>query len=92
VRVFALCGLGTVGALHGVGSGVAGARSDTTPFGALGLRGGVEIPIAGIFAVDLHGDAAATLTRTTLQLEGHDVWTTPRASVALGAGVLVHFP
>ncbi|APR85799.1 Hypothetical protein A7982_11148 [Minicystis rosea] len=90
--VFAACGLATVGALRGVGTGVPGAKADVTPFATLGARAGVEIPIAGIFAADLHGDLAVTLTRTALQLDGRDVWITPRVAGAFGAGVLVHFP
>ena len=31
-------------------------------------------------------------TAPTLRLEGSDVWTTPRVTGALCAGVVVHFP
>ncbi|MFT3768139.1 MAG: hypothetical protein QM820_22030 [Minicystis sp.] len=92
VRAFAACGIGMVGALRGTGAGVPSAKAAVTPFAALGLRAGVEIPVAGIVSADLHGDLDITLTRTTLQLDGRDVWTTPRAAGAFGAGVLVHFP
>jgi len=91
-RVFAACGLVTAGGLRGAGSGVADARTDVTPFAALGLRAGVEIPLVWRVALDVHGDFTAALTPTTLRLDGRDVWTTPRAAGALGAGVLVHFP
>jgi hypothetical protein len=91
-RIFAACALGTVGGLRGVGAGVPVTRTDVTPFAALGVRAGVEIPVAGIVSADLHGDFTGTLTTTTLELDGRDVWTTPRAAGALGGGVVVRFP
>ncbi len=86
------CALGTFGAIRGVGSGVANARSDATPFAALGARLGGEIPFGRTFSAAVHGDLSAALTPTTLSLDGRGVWTTPRASASLGLGCVAHFP
>jgi hypothetical protein len=88
----AACALGSLGALRGSGAGVPHQRQDVTAFAAVGLRLGVELPLAGVFSAAFHGDLAATLLRTALQIDGRDVWTTPRASAALGAVVRAHFP
>jgi hypothetical protein len=88
----AACGLGSFGALWGSGTGVPHPKQQVTPFAAAGLRLGVDLPLAGAFSATFHGDLAATLIRTTLQLDGRDVWTTPRSTAALGAAVRVHFP
>jgi hypothetical protein len=86
------CGLGSLGSLRGVGSGVPLPRDAATLFGAAGLRLGVELPISRALSLAFHGDLAATLTRTTLMLADRPVWTTPLVSGVVGAGVLAHFP
>jgi hypothetical protein len=88
----AACGLGTFGALRGVGADVARPRDDATPFVALGGRLGAELRFDRTFSAGIHGDLSATLTPTTLVVDGRGVWTTPRASATLGAGVTAHFP
>jgi hypothetical protein len=87
-----VCGVGSIGALRGSGSGVPNAADDATPFAAAGVRAGSEIRIAGALSAEIHGELAATFTRTTLRLEDRDVWTTPPVSASLGAGVLLDFP
>ncbi len=89
--VFA-CGLGSLGSLRGVGSGVPQPRDAATLFGAAGLRLGVELPLSKVLSLSFHGDLAATLTRTTLMLADRPVWTTPLLSGVVGAGVVAHFP
>ncbi len=88
----AACAVGTLGVLRGTGAGVSGARADATPFAAAGARVEAGLPIGGAFSVFVHGDVAATLTRTTLLLQGYAVWTTPPVSGVLGAGIRAHFP
>jgi hypothetical protein len=87
-----VCGVGSIGALSGSGAGVAHPKDDVTPFAAVGLRGGVEIPIAGALSATMYGDYTAILLRTTLRLAGRDVWTAPPVSAALGAGLVGSFP
>jgi hypothetical protein len=88
----AACALATVGALRGAGSGVPKPRDDATLFVALGGRVGAEIAFDRTFSAGIHGDLGAALTPTTLVVGVRDVWTTPRASAAIGAGVTAHFP
>jgi hypothetical protein len=88
----AACALGTFGALRGVGLDVARPGRDATPFVALGGRVGGELPFDRTFSAGLHGDLSGALTPTTLLVDGRGVWTTPRASAALGADVTAHFP
>lgn len=87
-----VCGVGSLGALSGSGADVAHPRDDVTPFAAVGLRGGVEIPITRALSATMYGDYTATLIRTTLRLGERDVWTTPPVSAALGAGLVGSFP
>ena len=88
----AVCAIGTLGVLRGTGAGVSGARSDATPFAAAGARLEAGVPIGRAFSAFVHGDLAATLTPTTLLLQGQGVWTTPPVSGVLGAGLRAHFP
>jgi hypothetical protein len=92
VRVAAVCAVGSAGVLHGAGAGVARPKSETTPYGAMGPRLGVAIPLVPRLSAEVHGDIAFTLTPTTLELDGRGVWTTPAAAAAFGGGLLVHFP
>jgi hypothetical protein len=91
VRYLAACGVSLIGALRGSGSGVPVPKVDVTPYAALGVRLGAEIPIAGAIAAVVHGNFAATLTRTALQLDGSAVWTTPPVLAWLGVGLRAHF-
>jgi hypothetical protein len=87
-----VCALGSVGTLKGVGSDPSGGRTDVTVFGSVGARAGIEIPISAGISARLHGDVAATLTPTTLQVDGSPVWETPPVWGAVGAAAQVHFP
>lgn len=91
-RVIVVCALGSVGALRGVGSGVDLPKEDTTLFGAVGVRGGVEIPVAGPLSARIYGDFNATLTPTSLMLGGETVWESPPVHGALGIAAQVSFP
>jgi hypothetical protein len=92
IRFAAFCAVGSAGVLHGAGSGVANAKTATTPFGELGPRVGLAFTIGARFEVEAHGDLAFPVTRTTLYLDGRGVWNTPTAGGSGGAGVRVHFP
>jgi hypothetical protein len=92
LRLVAACGRASFGALRGSSSGVAHPRNDTAFFGSAGARLGVAIPLGATLFADLHGDLDVTYTRATLQLDGRDVWTAPRAAAALGTGLVAYFP
>ena len=82
------CALGSVGVLQGAGEGVSHGQRDTTVYGGVGGRAGIEFPFSAAFSLRVHGDILATLTRTTLQLNGRDAWTTPPVGSSFGlAGV-----
>jgi hypothetical protein len=91
VRIARGCVVGSLGALRGGAAGLAHPNTVTTGYGSVGARAGVEIPVYGPLAVDFHADLAATLTRTTLDLNGMPAWTTPPLSGALAAGVAARF-
>jgi hypothetical protein len=87
-----VCGLGTLGALHGSGSEVAHPKEAVTLFASTGARLGVEIPLTRALAWTVYGDGAVTLVRAHLLLNGTDVWTAPAGTGTLGAGLVVSFP
>jgi hypothetical protein len=82
------CALATAGALQGTGSGVDVPEKDTTFYAAVGGRVGAEVRVTEWLALAAFGDLRGTLTRTTLQIDGHDVWTTPPVSGALGVAAV----
>jgi hypothetical protein len=89
--VILLCGVAGAGSLRADSSDVAATRHADTFFAAAGVRFGVEIPLGGALAVVVHTDLLATLTPTTLRLNGQDVWTSPPVSGTLGLGMASHF-
>jgi hypothetical protein len=91
-RIFIVCGLGSLGALRGAGSGVDEPKEDTTLFAAAGVRGGVEVPVTGPLSARIYGDFNATLTPTSLQLGGETVWASPPVHGAIGLAAQVSFP
>ncbi len=86
------CALVSAGALAGSSEGVTRPAQVTTPFAALGARIGVEVPLVSELSARIHADLLGGLTRTTLELDGLPVWTTPPISGALGAGLAWSFP
>lgn len=85
------CALLAYGSLRGVGTGVTEARTDQTPWGAAGLRLGIEVTLFGPFALRTHADALATLTRTTLRVAGVDAWRSPPFQFLAGLALVGHF-
>jgi len=85
------CALVAYGSLRGSGAGVTEARSDQSPWAALGVRLGMEALFLGPFALRAHVDWLAPLTRTTLRVQGTDAWTTPAFQFLAGLAVVGHF-
>jgi hypothetical protein len=81
----------TLGALRGSGEGVPEPLDDATPYASTGPRFGVDLDLSRTWSAGVHVDVAATLTRTTLRLDGRDVWTTLPVSAALGLGMAANF-
>ena len=91
LRRLAGCALGYAGVLRGTGSDVSVPRQASTFYAALGARLALAVPLGGIFALDVHLDGLGALTRTTLEIDGVSIWTTPPLSVVLGSGLLASF-
>jgi hypothetical protein len=85
------CVVVAAGALRGEAS--KGSPSNETSFHlATGPRVGAVIPLSTMFALHAHGDVMVALTRTTLRVDGEEVWTTPLVSGLLGVALEVRFP
>lgn len=85
------CAVVSYGALRGAGAGVSEARSDRSPWAAVGARLGIEATIVGPLALRGYVDALAVLTRTTLRVQGADAWTTPPMSFVGAVALVGHF-
>jgi hypothetical protein len=92
LKVVLACALVAAGALQGEGIGLASPNRQTTFYAAAGARLGVELPLPHRLSVGLHLDGLAPLVRTTLQVDGRDVWVTPPFSGALGVDFGAHLP
>jgi len=86
-----LCALLAFGALQASGGDVVTPRSDTAFWAAAGVRLAADVPLWGPIAIGLHADALAPFVRTTLRLNGEDVYSTSAVAGAIGARVAVHF-
>jgi hypothetical protein len=86
------CAVLAAGGLRGTGSGVDRPRTDTTFFAAVGPRLALEYPVATPLAFRAWIDGLATVTRTSLSLDGAEAWRTPPVAGTLGAGLVVRFP
>jgi hypothetical protein len=85
------CALVSVGALQGAGENVSLPREGTTFYAAAGARLGAEIHLVKFLYLCPHLDIQATLTRTTLQIDGRNAWTTPPISGDLGLSIAANF-
>ncbi len=87
-----VCGLLTLGAVHGDGLSVLVQRSGSQLYAAAGGRVGLEIPVndAGSIALRLDGDLLG-VRPVTITLNGMDAWTTGRVSGGAGSGVRFDF-
>ena len=66
-------------------------RRKSTFYAAGGGRLGVEIPLVAPLAFGFHGDLLASLTRTTLRIDGKEAWSSPPLSGLLGVSALGMF-
>jgi hypothetical protein len=65
-RIVAFCAIGGAGGQEVAGSGFLASRSSWVPYGALGARVEIELPVSQVMAVLLHVDVMAPLTRAEL--------------------------
>lgn len=92
------CALGSMGALEGSVEANGTEQSRSSFYAAAGVRLGAELPLGHHVSLRLHGDALATLTRTSLdatttaeRANATHLWSTPPLSVALGLGAAYLF-
>ncbi|MGZ3439103.1 MAG: hypothetical protein ACXVDD_06295 [Polyangia bacterium] len=65
-RIVAFCAIGGAGGQEVAGSGFLASRSSWVPYGALGARIELELPVSSVLAVLIHVDVMAPLTRAEL--------------------------
>lgn len=91
VDVFFGCFGMSVGTLRGEGEGVASPMHGSELFAAASARAGAEVPLSRAVWLRGYVDAAAPLTRITLQLAAQDVWRMPAVAARVGAAAGVSF-
>lgn len=87
-KIMSACALGGIGAFRADGQGVTDPQHVAKPYGAVGGRLAIELPVGSVLAFRVHADLLATLSQTTLRLDNHDVWTTPPLSGAGGLSLV----
>lgn len=86
-----VCALLSFGALQASGGDVVTPRSDTAFWAAAGIRLAAEMPLWGPLAIGVHADGLAPFVKTTLRLNGEDVYSTAAVAGAMGLRFVVHF-
>jgi len=85
------CVVGSAGALSSDAE-KGSPKNDSSFHLAVGPRLGVVVPLTGILSLQAYGEVPFVLTRTTVHVDGDEVWTTPLVSALLGLGLEVRFP
>jgi hypothetical protein len=85
------CALAGGGVLEASGENVNDARDQTFFHGHIGVRAGVESPIAGPLALRVAFDILVPITRTTIEVRGVEAWITQPFGFAFGAGPSLRF-
>lgn len=88
----AACVLASAGARWATATGESqNVRERVVPVFSLGARLQADLVATGSFALRVHGDLGAPLTRTLLEVGGRQVWRSPPLSGLLGVGVALPF-
>jgi hypothetical protein len=89
--LFGACAVIAVGALRSeVSSG--SPPTISTLHAAAGPRASAVLPLGTVLALVIDAEALFALTRTTVRVDGVDVWSPPVVSAGLGAALEVRFP
>ena len=88
---FALCAVISGGARHGRSMDIAHPKTQTSLRADVGLRGAAELDVTTWLAARAHADLMRTLTKTTLEVDGEPVWTSPAVSGTVGFAAVVKF-
>jgi hypothetical protein len=85
------CAVVSLGSLQARGGGVNVTSAQSSVFLGAGLRGGVEVPVSSLISLVARLEVMAPLIRTTVRLDGDDVWSAPTIAGSLGLGAVVFF-
>ena len=85
------CAVVSLGSLQARGSGVDVTAAQSSVFLGAGLRGGLEVPISSLFSLVARLEVMAPLIRTTVRLDGDEVWSAPTLAGSLGLGAIAFF-
>ena len=88
VDVVTLCGVVRAGVFWAEAVEAASARAGFAPYLSLGVRGGVEVPLASAVSLSVLGELGAPLLGAELLLGSERVWGTPPVSASVGLGVV----
>jgi hypothetical protein len=86
------CIRGSLGRLQARGVDVTDPGSTGVLWGAVGVRGGAELPLGGVFALRVHVDGDALVTRYTLRIGGITRFRYPAVAGAIGLAFAATFP
>jgi hypothetical protein len=92
VSVLFGCARGSLGRLSAESLDVTDPGETSSLWAAVGLRAGAEVPLGRIFAVRLHLDGDAIVTRYALRISGATSFRYPSAAGGIGLGVAATFP
>ena len=81
------CVIAGIGSFRSEGHDLDLPRSGQALFAAVGGRVGWEANLSDVVFVRLRGDLAASLTRTTLVLDGQEPWSSPPVLFGVGASI-----
>jgi hypothetical protein len=82
-KAFLLCALPSVGVMFGRGVGLDVPRSASTPWGALGVRAGLELNAGALLLVRVAADVQGIVTPTSLYVDRTSVWASPPLTAGL---------
>lgn len=88
---FSPCGVLAAGALIAEGHGFLVSYRTVTPYVAAGGRASLELPLGRIFALALHADLLAAITRPRLLVGDSSVWAVPPVAGAFGLDAIFDF-
>ena len=86
-----VCGLLSLGALEASGGEVATPRTASAFWAAAGVRVAAELTVFGPLTLTFHADGLVPFVRTTLRLNGEDVYTTSAMAGVGGLRLTMHF-
>jgi hypothetical protein len=85
---WSVCGLATVGSLEGTGEKIGLPLQQSTLYWGLGGRAALELVIIDPLFMRAHVDLVGNATRTTLAIDGAEIWRAPALAAAAGIDVV----